>query len=96
MLQYLLSGVLGAACAAGSVVWETEDWSIFKQTVIHFFILSLSMLPIAYFTYWMAHTAAGIAGYFGIFIAIYFLKWLVQYLSWKRRIQIINNRIGKD
>ena len=45
-LQTILCGLLGAAGAGGSVVWET-DWGILKQTGAYFLILAGAMLPIA-------------------------------------------------
>lgn len=95
ILQFFLSGILGSACAASSVVWENDNWSILKQSVIHFLILSFTMLPIAYFMHWMEHTFIGIAIYFGIFIVIYVLIWAIQYNIWKRRIKQINDKIKK-
>lgn len=93
VLQFILSGILGAAFAVGSIVWEIDKWSILKQTFVHFLILSLSMLPIAYFTYWMEHSIFGIASYFGIFIVIYAVIWFTQYFIWKQKIKTINNKI---
>lgn len=93
ILQTVLCGVLGFACDASTVIWEMDDWSILKQNVIHFLIISCSMLPIAYFTHWMEHTVKGVSIYFGIFIGIYVISWFVQYLSWKRKIQEMNRRI---
>ena len=92
-LQFLLSGVLGAISAASSAVWENDDWSMLKQTVIHFFILCFTMLPIAYFTHWMEHSLLGMSLYFGTFVAIYALIWAVLYTSWKRKIKRVNDGI---
>ena len=64
ILQFILSGVLGSVCAASSVIWENDNWSILKQTVIHFVIISFTMLPIAYFAHWMDHTFIAIVKYF--------------------------------
>ena len=94
-LQYLLAALLGGACAAGSVIWQIEDWSILKQTTVHFFVLSLSMLPIAYTARWMEHTGAGALLYFGIFAGLYLLIWLIQYLFWRYRIGRINRIVRK-
>lgn len=95
VLQYVLSGVLGAACAAGSVVWEMNDWSLLKRTVIHFIILTASMFPIAWFAWWMPRTPLGIALYIGIFAAMYAIIFVVQYLFWKKKINNINAGIQK-
>ena len=86
LLQYLLSGVLGAAAAAGSAVWEMEKWSVTRMTVTHFLILSLSMLPIAWFSRWMEHSAAGFFRYFAIFVGVYAVIWLAMYLPLKRSV----------
>ena len=66
ILQTLLCGLLGTGAAAGSVVWENEHWSIVKQTGIYFLLLSAFMMPVAYFNYWMEHSAGGFLSYFVI------------------------------
>lgn len=93
ILQYLLSAVLGFAAAAGSAVFEVEEWGITKQTIIHFFILTVSMFPIAYLCYWMEHTLLGILFYIGIFVALYLIIWVIQMNLWKKRIEGINQRL---
>ncbi len=91
-LQTLLCGLLGAASAAASVVWDT-DWGIVKQTVVNFCILSTAMLPIAYITGWMEHSVKGFLLYFGVFALSFALIWLLQYLAWKRRVKKLNQRM---
>ncbi|MDR0841156.1 MAG: DUF3021 domain-containing protein [Christensenellaceae bacterium] len=93
IFQAVLCGVLGAAFAAASVIWEIEKWSIAKQTGIYFLIASLAMLPIAYFAHWMEHSFTGFMLYFGIFITIFVVVWVVQYLVWKSKIQRLNASI---
>ncbi len=93
VLQAGLSGLLGASFAAASVIWEIETWSIARQTGIYFFITSLTMLPIAYFTEWMEHTVIGFLFYFGIFVAIFVVVWIIQYWFWKQKIKKINTKI---
>ena len=91
-LQTLLCGILGAASAAASVVWETE-WGIVKQTVVNFCLLSAAMLPIAYFTGWMEHSVKGFVLYFGAFALIFALIWLLRYLAWRQRVKKLNQRM---
>ena len=52
IFQTILCGILGVGFAASSVIWEMDSWSIVKQTGIYFSIISVIMLPIAYFAYW--------------------------------------------
>lgn len=92
-VQAVLCGVIGAAFAASSVIWEIEEWSIAKQTGIYFAIVSMVMLPIAYFMGWMEHTVTGFLSYFGIFTGIFVVLWVTQYFSWKNKIKKINSKM---
>lgn len=67
-----------------------------KQSGIYFMIISVIMLPIAYFTNWMKHTVLGVLSYVAIFVAIFVVVWLSQYLLWKRKIKQMNTLVSKD
>lgn len=94
ILQAILSGILGSSFAMCSVIWET-DWSIAKQTGIYFMITAMVMLPIAYFSNWMKHTLSGFLIYFGVFVVIFIVVWIAQYLFWKNRIKKANAKVEK-
>ncbi|MGM9548316.1 MAG: DUF3021 domain-containing protein [Faecousia sp.] len=96
ILQTLLCGLLGAGFAASSVIWEIEHWSIVKQTGIYFLIVSVIMMPIAYFTYWMEHSIAGILSYFGIFVLIFAVIWMVQFVIGKHNVKKMNEKISEE
>ncbi|CAB1262732.1 hypothetical protein CLOSBL3_30028 [Clostridiaceae bacterium BL-3] len=41
---------------AGSVIWENDDWSFLKQSIMHFIITSITMFPLPTFhTGWNTH-----------------------------------------
>ena len=92
-LQAFLCGLLGAGCAAGSVVWETEKWSLVIQTGVYFLIISVIMMPVAYFMYWMEHSLKGCLSYFGIFALIFAIIWVIEYLGGKRNIREMNEHL---
>ncbi len=94
-LQALLCGLLGAGCAAASVIWEVEHWSMVKQTGLYFLALSLLMLPIAYFSYWMEHTVQGFLSYFGVFALIFATMWLMQWSLGRRNVRKMNEKLQK-
>ena len=56
----------------------------------------MMMLPIAYVTNWMKHTVLSVLSYAGIFVAIFVVVWLSQYLLWKRKIRKMNALVGKE
>lgn len=93
LLQAACSLLYGAAWAGASLIWETEGWSILRQTVTHLLVCSLATFPIAYFMRWMHHSVSGVLLYFGIFLGIYLLIWAVQYTAVKRRLQRMNAKI---
>lgn len=93
LLQAICSLLYGAAWAGASVIWETENWSLLRQTVTHLMICSLATFPIAYFMRWMHHSISGVLIYFGIFLGIYLIIWISQYSSMKKRVKQINRRV---
>jgi hypothetical protein len=44
-----------------------EEWSLTKQTVLYFIIITTAMFPIAYATHWMRHTFVGVLSYIAVF-----------------------------
>lgn len=97
VLQTILCAILGVVFAMASVIWEIDSWSLAKQSGVYFLIISVVMLPIAYFANWMKHSITGVLSYVGIFVMIFAAVWISQYLLWKRRIKKMNARIhGED
>ena len=97
ILQTILCGILGTGFAMASVIWEIDSWSLAKQSGVYFLVISVVMLPIAYFANWMKHSIAGVLSYVGIFVMFFAAVWISQYLLWKRRIKKMNARIhGED
>ena len=93
ILQTVLCGLLGVVFAATSVIWEMENWSLVKQTGIYFLIISVVMMPVAYFTHWMEHSVRGFLIYFGIFAAIFIAIWLIQYAIGKHTVKKMNSKL---
>lgn len=95
LLQTLLCGIMGSLFAMGSVVWDIDTWSLTKQTAAYFVIACLAMFPISYFAGWMPHSVVGAVLYTGIFIAIFAICWIAQYLSMQHKINEMNSLIAK-
>ncbi|MDY5730642.1 MAG: DUF3021 domain-containing protein [Eubacteriales bacterium] len=96
IIQSLLGGMLGAGFSITSIIWELDNWSIAKQSCVHFAILSTVMLPIAYCLHWMEHSLLGFTTYFAIFIIIYIAIWFAIYLSWKIKIKQLNDGLKSN
>lgn len=92
-LQYLLACLMGFVFATASAIWEVERWSLTRQTVLHFFALSLGMFPAVWLCRWAEYTPGGILGYFGIFIAIYVVLWFVITTSTRKKVREVNQKL---
>ncbi|MDL2323849.1 DUF3021 domain-containing protein [Ruminococcaceae bacterium OttesenSCG-928-A16] len=93
LVQFLLSGILGAGFAMASLIWQVERWSHTKQTLLHFIASVIVMFPIAYFAGWMEHSIRGFVGYFLIFIAIYAIIWVFTTIGMRQKIKKMNHQL---
>ncbi len=57
------------------------------------FIISVIMLPVAYFAYWMEHSIVGFLSYFGIFVFIFAFIWIVQFAIGKHNVKRLNENL---
>ncbi len=96
VLQTILYAVVGVAFGAGSVIWETESWSIARQTGTYFLLSSAVYLPTAYLLRWMERSLEGFLRFFGIFAAIFVLIWLMQLFAMSRHIKRMNERLKRE
>lgn len=95
ILQAIFCGILGMGFAASSVIWEIDSWSLVKQTLVHFSIASVIMLPIGYFAHWMEHSVVGFLTYFGIFFLIFVVVWIIQFgIGWYN-VRKINEKLSQ-
>lgn len=94
-VQTLLCGIMGMGYAAASVIWEADNISLLKQTIICFLIYSAILFPIAYVANWMEHSVIGVIIYIGVFAATFALIWVIQFFMWKRKVQSINAMLKK-
>ncbi len=65
VLQTILCAILGVGFAMASVIWEIDSWSLAKQSGVYFLVISVVMLPIAYFANWMKHSIIGVLFLYG-------------------------------
>lgn len=93
IVQTVCSFLYGAVFGGMSMVWELDNWSILKQTIVHFSVVSVVTMPIAYVTEWMPHSVTGAILYFAIFAVSYVFIWLSQYIAIKKRIDEMNKKV---
>jgi len=95
VLQFFLAGFLGAVMGVSSIIWEIDKWSLTLQTVVHFLVITISMLIIAYLCYWMPHSVKGFVFWISMFIIIYIIIWIICYSNYKHKINQINKTLSE-
>ncbi len=93
ILQTILSGLLGASQSCSTLIWEIENWSITKQTAVHFIAIFFTTIPVAYIAHWMQHSLQGILSYTLIFIGAYIIIWISVTFQTKNSINQLNKKL---
>lgn len=93
VIQTVCSILYGAMFGGMSVIWELDNWSILKQTIVHFSVVSVVTMPIAYITEWMHHSILGAIIYFAIFAFSYAGIWFGQYMAMKKHLDDVNKKM---
>ena len=79
---------MGVVGYGGAIVYEFEDWPLFRATFTHYIVTFMTMFMISELLGWFPHSVLLIV--FIIFTAVYGLIWLTEYLVWKKQIRDMN------
>lgn len=93
VVQMICSLLVGAICGGSSVIWEIEHWSLLKQTLVHFAIISVPFFGIGYIMNWLPHYLYGALGYIGGFVLVYLIMWFSIYFSIKSKVNKMNKHL---
>lgn len=83
----------GAAWGAMSVIWDLSNWSLTKQTSVHFLLASSVTFPVMYFNCWVPHTVLAVVIYYLIFIGIYVGIWAGTFFRTRAQIREMNQTL---
>ena len=84
----LISGGVGLVNMGTMTIYGIERWSLTRATLTHFAIVLGSYFALGGFLGWFRSAMAWImlAG----FVVVYFIIWLIIYLSYKRQVRRMN------
>jgi len=95
IIQFFVTGFIGTTFAAGSIIFELDNWSLLKQTVIHFLVTSVLMFIAGLICGWFPRNAVSFLIWFGMFIVIYIIFWVSFYNYYKKQTREINESLKK-
>ncbi|MCR5302344.1 MAG: DUF3021 domain-containing protein [Lachnospiraceae bacterium] len=91
-LHIIMSAIHGLIPCGAMTVFEIESWGLTKSTVVHATItlatILLIELPMKWFT-WNADFAIAMV----IYVVIYMIIWLCNYLYWKHTVNEMNDQL---
>ncbi len=90
ILQTVLSGLFGMVALGGMCVYDIEQWSLLRASVIHCALILITYLIVGLILYWFSFDLITILIASGIIIFVYFMIWLVMYTIWKKGIREMN------
>ena len=95
LLHILLGGIYGGAAMGSSVVYDIEKWSIARATAAHFLLVFALFFLLVITMGWFSLDAPAFWIVVGAMAAGYVLIWLLQYLSYRRKIRKMNDELQK-
>lgn len=93
IIQYFLTGVIGATFASCSIIFQTDKWSLLKQTIIHFLITSIVMFTCGAICHWFELNAKSAILWFAVYLFYYILFWIGFTLYYKIQIKKMNKNL---
>ncbi|MFL2076323.1 DUF3021 family protein [Marinilactibacillus psychrotolerans] len=75
-----ITGLIITAVAAASVCYDIEEWTLIKQSVVHFIIMLFTVFPCLLLSGWFAiNGVEDVLKVFGIFLVVGLILWSVIY-----------------
>lgn len=94
--HWLASMLIGIYYSFASIIFESERWSLLKQTVIHLTLTILIFFPISFVVGWIPFNPLSIVIGLGIFLAFYFITWTSMYFYYKSMERSMNELIDRE
>lgn len=87
--HYFLAMIVGFWMASSTVIYDVDEWSLLRQTVIHALVIS-PYIPIAFIIGWAPTTVGGGIAFVLGYIAIFAIIWLSFKAYWTKRAREMN------
>lgn len=91
----LYSALTGGVFGGLMVLYQNENRSLMKSTLIYFVITSAVNIYSAYQMYWMERSAVGILQYLSIFVVIFFIIWFINWYVAYQKMKKLNKVVNK-
>ncbi|MBT9175719.1 MAG: hypothetical protein DDT20_00019 [Firmicutes bacterium] len=94
-VQYWAGIAVGFIFGAMSVVFDIDEWTLTRQTVIHFAVTVSVFLPASLLAGWVSAEKGAVLIFMMTFMFIYCGIWYTHYAYWQKRISEVNSRLRR-
>ena len=88
-------GLIGVMFSVSSLIFEKDNWSILKQTLVHFLFTYIGVLLVNYLSSWFSYNIKDVLHFTIIFIGIYIVVWLWSMYTTLKNLEKINLKLKK-
>lgn len=88
-------GVIGVLFQFGMMIFTHTDLSLAAATILHFFVMILSLFVLAILAGWFPLETLGLAIYVVAFIVVYIISWNVNRRKHQQIVSGINEKLQK-
>ncbi len=92
ILHLIMSAIHGLIPCGAMTVYEIESWGLTKSTVVHATVTLATILAIELPMKWF-EPGVEFAIAMGIYVVIYTIIWLCNYLYWKHTVKEMNEEL---
>lgn len=90
LIQYFASGVYGALCMGGVVLYDSDRLPLTLISFLHCLCCVVPFIPLSLILGWCTG-AAEVLIMTGIQLAAYFVIWLIMYLKYRSEVKKMND-----
>ena len=92
-LQFIGSGLYGAICFSGTIVYDIDGWSLLKATLTHFAVTFSSFLIINQILKWYPNEILFLV--LLMMVMGYALIWSIMYIKGKKQVEALNQKLER-
>ena len=89
LIQTILVGIDGAICFGTTVLYDIESWSLAKSTILHWFIMSVIYIPLAFGVCWVSRISELLLVE-GFMLVGFLLIWVIMCAVYKAQVRELN------
>lgn len=91
----LLWACIGILFSVSPLLFSIAQWSITRQTIVHFVLTFVVFTPLAILAGWFPLNAFWLSSYILIFVGIYIVMWIISMRHAKKEISELNRLLMK-